>query len=780
MLFCVNWVKIQAMKNYIFVMFIMMTFFRSFQPQMTAQTTHWLLSGDLPKAGHTLPSDGLLSVPAFDGRVIDFDSLNMSFEGNWPAGQSFSISASPTGDTLFVGEGGMLNVLDISDPYAPVLITAIRARAIIDHSYYDPESSRIYLAAYFSGIEVWDVSDFAAPVRISRIPTDGYPRGGVFGRGDYVYIVTVADGFYVADISNPGHPVMVGHRTLPGNPLIWDSDFQGNLAFLAADNSGMKVIDFSNPANPVIAGSYTGMVTGLCVRDSLCFIASSNLGLKVVNISDPANITLEGYCTIPGFPYRVTVSDQYVCVANSTSNQGGVNLVDISDPSAPTLVSTYPGYQTFIAGNGDAVGATGGTEGCLVLDISDPLAPVQAFAWPLAGFLYEVAVVGNYGYAGSNGFRVFDLTDQSNPVQIGYHSTDGALAAIYDTLAIFIPKSMTANNPVHIMDISDPSQPEKIGQYMAPVMTYDIALKGHYAFIACWWDGFRVVDFSNPASPVLKAHEFGWFTGAVPGEDFCYVQTLDIYGDLLFLADYQPFAEEDTKGLYIFNIADPENPQFISRFATLVSSAQEICAKGNYVYVADGNGGMEVIDVSDPYLPFTAGYCALPDGGTGIDVSWPFAFVSNYILGGVQVVDVSVPDFPFVTAYYKPTGVFAEGVTVKDNYAIVGDGVCGFQIYDFLNATATPEPSYSSPFELTVYPNPGNGIRMAGFTLPRSMEVNFKIFNSNAEEIKNFPGLRLEKGWNHFIFNDEGMPPGIYFLEMKTERIAEIEKLIVK
>lgn len=751
-----------------------------FQARVASQTLGLPFNGNLPKAGQILSDNQGFANSVRADREIDFDSLNMAFMGNWPNGQSFSITASVTGDTLFVGEGAMLNVLDVSDPYNPVLIAGIRARAIIDDSYYDAATERLYLAAYFSGIEIWDVSDFNSPARISRIPTNSYPRGGVFARGNYVYIATVADGFYVADISDPENPVMVGHRSIPGNPLVWDSDYQGDYAFLAAANSGLKVIDFSNPANPVIAGSFSGMTTGVCIRDTLAFVAASTIGLRILNIKNPGSITLEGSCSLPGYPNRVTVSGNYAFIANSTTDQGGINVADISDPSSPVLVTTYPGFQTYIAGKGNAVGATGGTEGCLILDIIDPTQPVEAFAWPLAGFTYQVAVDGNLGYTGSNGFRVFDLTDMANPVQIGYDPTPGSLAAIKDTLAVYIPKSMTANNPVNIMDISDPAQPEKVGQYMAPVMTWDLALKGYYAFVACWWDGFRVIDFSNPENPVLKAHEFGWYNGAEPGVDFCYVQALDIYGDYLYLADYQPFAEEDTKGLYVFDISDPENPQFISRYALLTSSAQDIRAWGNYVYVADGNGGMEVINVSDPFLPYTAGYCNLPDGATGVDISWPFVFLSDYILGGVQVVDASMPELPFVTAYYQPSGCFAMGVTVEENYAIIGDGVAGFQVYDLLTATDIVDPASKYTFDLSIFPNPSRGLREISFSLEQPSWVTLRILDIKGRELQVLGRQMFGTGQHSFLFSDLLLPPGIFFLEMSTGDASEALKFIVK
>lgn len=742
--------------------------------QLLAQDPEISFLPDVPRAGQALTGNPVTGFFQSGNREIDFDSLNMAFTGNWPAGQSFSISASPTGDTLFVGEGGRLLILDVSDPYNPALINEIHARAIIDHSYYDAATGRLFLAAYFSGIEVWSLGDFTTPLRLCRIPTNSYPRGGVFARGNYVYIATVADGFYVADISNPANPVMVAHCAVPGNTLIWDSDYQGNFAYLAAAAGGMRVIDFSNPLNPVIAGVFTGMTSGIRVRDTLAYIASSSLGLRILNVKDPSAITVAGSVTLPGSPSRLTLSGNYAYVANSTTaTGGGVNVVDISNPSAPAHLNTFSSFQTFIAGRGGAIGATGGTEGCLVLDLSDPVNPVQAFAWPLAGFLYEVTVHGNYGYTGSNGFRVFDLSDKTNPIQVGFDPTTGELAAISDTLAVFIRKSMTANNPVQVMNIADPSQPFKMSQYMSPVMTWDIAIKDHYAFVGCWWDGVRVIDFSNPQNPVLKARRFGWSSGAVPGVDFCYVQALDIYGNYLFLVDYLPFPEEDTKGLYIFDITNPENLVFVSRYAALTSSGQDIKAWGDYVYVADGNGGMEVIDVSNPLQPFTAGYCNLPDGATGIGISWPFVMVSDYILGGVQVIDVTLPQVPYVTAFYKPSGCFAMGVTTDQNYVFIGDGVAGFQVYDLLTATITNEHSRQEDQPYILTPNPASSLITITSNKTGTGSKIFELFSLNGHLL-----FRQEITGQSTTANLSSIVPGTYLYRIFGEKTVQTGKII--
>ena len=296
---------------------------------------------------------------------------------------------------------------------------------------------------------------------------------------------------------------------------------------------------------------------------------------------------------------------------------------------------------TYITVNGSVLSYTGMIFPCNILDISDPASPVFASSYKLPIMTSDLAVNGNYAYTGNNGFRVFDITDKSHPVQVGYDSTDGAIVRLAGDKAVFIRESMTANNPVMIMDISDPTQPGFLGQYMAPVMTNDLEVRDHYAFVACWWDGFRVVDFQDPANPVLVAHKMGWFQNAVPGVDFCYVQALDIEGNYIYLIDYEPFAAEDTRGLYILDISDPVSPVFVSRFTDFISGGYDIDVVGDYAYIADMNGGVEVIDVTDKQAPVAHGYISLPDGANAIKVTENQAFVADYINGGVQVVDVT-------------------------------------------------------------------------------------------------------------------------------------------
>src|SRR5512146_522103 len=45
--------------------------------------------------------------------VIDFDSSNVSFKGNFPFSVSYSLSMSPSDDLVLVGSGGGIYITDV-------------------------------------------------------------------------------------------------------------------------------------------------------------------------------------------------------------------------------------------------------------------------------------------------------------------------------------------------------------------------------------------------------------------------------------------------------------------------------------------------------------------------------------------------------------------------------------------------------------------------------------------------------------------------------------------
>ncbi len=329
------------------------------------------------------------------------------------------------------------------------------------------------------------------------------------------------------------------------------------------------------------------------------------------------------------------------------------------------------------------------------------------------------------------------------------------------------------------MDISDPANPEYIAHYMAPVMTYDISLKGNYAFVACWWDGFRVVDFSNPESPVLVAHEMGWVNGGIPGVEWCYVQALDIEGNYLYLADWGSSETEDTKGVYIFDITDPVNPVFISRLPNYTGKAYDINASGGYAYLADIEGGFGVINVIDPANPAEESYLQLGDAAWAIDIFGNYAFVANYINEGVQVINIANSLMPFVEGFFKRSGCFAVNVTYDAGHVFVSDGPAGFDIYKFDLLSGTEDNLLAHNFDLQVQPNPAKDKISVSVELGSSQNLTIALYNLEGQMIKSLLNRTETNGTFSESFSIADLSKGIYLLKVNIGSQIISKKIVV-
>ncbi len=119
----------------------------------------------------------------------------------------------------------------------------------------------------------------------------------------------------------------------------------------------------------------------------------------------------------------------------------------------------------------------------------------------------------------------------------------------------------------------------------------------------------RLFSISTPADPAMvKEIYVGW-----------NIETLYPYENKLFLGS--------TTGMYIYNIQDPSNPEFISQFRH-ASSCDPVVVEGNYAYVTlragnlcgDIKSQLDVIDISDILNPEKiADYSMEEPYGLGID-----------------------------------------------------------------------------------------------------------------------------------------------------------------
>lgn len=444
----------------------------------------------------------------------------------------------------------------------------------------------------------------------------------------------------------------------------------------------------------------------------------------------------------------------YVITYECTMHRCGYRLhvVDVSDRHSPRQIATRTGRTpiTCVAAAGSYAYLIGGTR-LMVLDVSNPSAPtLVATAVLPGGFVGDVAIEGNLLYAvGSFGLRVIDISDPLSPRLIGSTGGGGWFTAAAQAGFLYA----VAGNTFSVIDATDPTSPHVTGALSASGY---VAVDGAYAYVT--GDRLQVVDVSNPSNPVLAADvdipdlpaDFvgtaeihsgvayvstqqgivlfdvstphspqltGYFfanSGPFPGppliadvlveDDAIYLlndngahyrllvghmasETAPVLGDVDMLrcrdvATAGSHAFVVSGGLDVVDLVDPSNPQVVGSLGGL--GATEVVAEGEHAYCMDSReGALHIVDATAPESPVLA---ASVDLGPG-DCGWPlglavaggYVYASSgygYAQDGLHVVDVRVSDSPAIvgTVSVEPDWISCAAVSGDFLYAGTGYG----------------------------------------------------------------------------------------------------------
>ncbi|MCG8455387.1 MAG: Ig-like domain-containing protein, partial [Holophagales bacterium] len=213
----------------------------------------------------------------------------------------------------------------------------------------------------------------------------------------------------------------------------------------------------------------------------------------------------------------------------------------------------------------------------------------------------------------------------------------------------------------------DPSDPFVVGEVATTGPAWGIVARPPWVFVATD-RGVSVLDVQDPAAPLEAA------TVETAGR----ARALALEGDLLAVADGEG-------GLALIDVADPERPEFLSSVATSNSStsnASAVALRGGRAWTAEGQGrrlgGLRALRVEDPALATLVGASSNAFGLNAIAIDGPIALTSDFFfVNAVPIFDISGPNPIFRTALNfagDPNGhdlAIAEGVV----YSAAGPGL---------------------------------------------------------------------------------------------------------
>lgn len=331
-----------------------------------------------------------------------------------------------------------------------------------------------------------------------------------------------------------------------------------------------------------------------------------------------------------------TVCNGYLYLGHSGRTDIATTVVDVRDPRSPRVVRQLlrdPGTRSAKAIAVDGILLTSCER---ELDWGEP-----PFVRPVGG-----------AEAWTGGLRIWDLAAPEDPQPIGFYPAGGAGVHRMTWLGgryayVTAGDAGYTDQFLHVVDLSDPSQPQEAGRWWYPGMwvgggerprfpggrRYALhhALPGGDLLACGWWDaGLVLLDAADPRAPQFVAN-LNWGP-EVSGATHTALPLPE--RDLLVVVDEAilPPGRDIDKQVRLLDISEPHHPRLVSAFPTPTAE----------------DDGVAVVDPRARFGPHNLGE---PRPGTPFDDRYVFL---TCFAGGLRVYDLEDPEKPVEVAALVP------------------------------------------------------------------------------------------------------------------------------
>lgn len=366
-------------------------------------------------------------------------------------------------------------------------------------------------------------------------------------RGARAYIGCSGVGVGVVDVSEPAAPELISNWQ--SSASISDIRCLGDQLLVACAEEAI-LLDPSATPEPVIVSSLSlagVLIREVAVSEPLAAIPLGAAGALLASWADPlAPVDLAKLPTAQHLLW-VGASEQWAFLARG---EGEFEVLDITDPASPLTLGTTSlgGNFTDLVMAGDKVLLGDEQLGLRIVDISDPL-HIEELTDPIASYrVSEITCIGELAVLASTsvGLRVVDFTDPTDLQEVG------GLSGSFSEVAVAADLALVLGNfaGLKIIDLSDPAQPFERG-FLQITSAYDVAARGHHAFLVVSGSGAVVVDLMDPDNPAIVAELDIPYSHV----DFCYLS-----GDFLHLVEQ---GYNRPSSLWAVDISDPAQPVLV-------------------------------------------------------------------------------------------------------------------------------------------------------------------------------------------------------------------------
>lgn len=253
-------------------------------------------------------------------------------------------------------------------------------------------------------------------------------------------------------------------------------------------------------------------------------------GTIVVDCSNPANPIERGWFPWQNSTWRDARYYQgYAYITTESSGGGGFQVLDLTNPDAPSLVGVFTGGGLTRSHNICIDTATGrlylpgANTGTPAFDITNPASPVYlGLAAGTGDYNHDLCVENGYGYCSmiNDGLlRIWDmatfpptiLSNSSTPSRFTHNAWPNAAGTVCVTT------DERAGGLVRFYDITNKSAPRPLSQIgpgdgpASGTIPHNAFLLGDHCHVAWYGEGYQCFDIKDPSTPIKVA---GWDTNA--------------------------------------------------------------------------------------------------------------------------------------------------------------------------------------------------------------------------------------------------------------------------
>jgi hypothetical protein len=395
----------------------------------------------------------------------------------------------------------------------------------------------------------------------------------------------------------------------------------------------------------------------------------------------------------------LTVDNDVLYVAARSS----VLIVDIANPLQPVLLGTwaksssYPGNTEFNAIRvvGSRAYVSGSALGLLILDVTNKSNPTELGVWkPPVSQTYAQAVdaFGDYAYLGVTDKKIHVL-NVSNPASISKTGEFTATSTISDIVAASDQQLFAAEYHcgLYALNVSNKSAPSEVGfignhdsQANDAINASQLVLKGSSAYLSVRYQGFDIIDTSDPAHMTVVGQGTGY----------------EGYNEGIAVADQMTFVTASTYGMAIYDTKTPTAPSMTGDLA-VVGEVFGLHLRSGYLYLAVRNGGLWVADVSNTSSPRIASFLKVSGRYYSVASQGDYLYLTG-AWGGLNVFKLTDPANPSLVVED-----WGEGSTQTSGTNLLVDGNTLYYASDSkfnqVNITDPTHPAAAKELPLVVW-----------------------------------------------------------------------------